>query len=475
METSLAGGGQGLFELNVTEGSKYSEQFFKYCLRGTTLASLSDHQRSWCVFVNNSLLSVDHSPFRESDYLAEDGVTINKYPNFVWVVGWHKLFLTTFWEQSVFKLQQYGFTLSYGTPAATDKPQGGKPKAIAASTTSTSSAAATSVNALVPVPGSNPRTPAFKRCDGCGRNPSPTFEPGHATAACPFKLAKHPGANYHGPWDKSQSFKNLQLVPSRDGTGYRTLQYHRHAVQANGSWTLQHCDEGPDRPVFPKPTVSFPIAYNLTITDHYADLTSAFSLLNRNNSDLYGELLGQRISILIDTGATDYNYIARCLVHDFNLPIFKMSDPVRVRSVHGFSIVVDYAVVNVTLIYVLNTLSICIPCLVLDSSPRDVILGLPAITSYNLLNRFSDYFKALSSELAANQRLRFPGLSHRVSHTETLSLTDGSVGLERCTVISPIYPVLASIESYPYPRAPILDPAGFRTASTEAKATLHSI
>ena len=97
---------------------------------------------------------------------------------------------------------------------------------------------------------------------------------------------------------------------------------------------------------------------------------------------------GLPATVLIDTGATEYNYISASFVRKHRLYKFPLKHNIRVMSVHGQCIVNQYTLIDVNLLYP-NEVNIItlnrIPCIILDNSPRDVIIGLPTIIQYNII------------------------------------------------------------------------------------------
>jgi hypothetical protein len=144
------------------------------------------------------------------------------------------------------------------------------------------------------------------------------------------------------------------------------------------------------------------------------NITYAYSLIDRTSSHITGAIHGQPVSVLIDTGATDFNYIEKSVVNHHRLVDVKLSQHINVCSVHGSFIISSYSIVPVILSFGNSTVQMNIPCLILESSPRDVIIGLPAITQYNLLNRFRNYFETIGMELLVRQRELFPHLQTEV-------------------------------------------------------------
>jgi hypothetical protein len=190
--------------------------------------------------------------------------------------------------------------------------------------------------------------------------------------------------------------------------------------------------------------------------DHSVDITNAYSLLSRSDRNFIGTVHKMKTTVLIDTGATDFSYVARSLVQALRLPVYKMLSQIRVRSVHDTSIVSEYCIVPVTITYG-NYLRIymVLPCLILESSPRDIIVGMPAITEYDLLTRLGRYFKDIGKELHQRQAELFP---HLPLHRKMAGSGPGAPPPARQTEVNLMSTVLSTIQGYPYPRAPILPP-----------------
>ena len=138
--------------------------------------------------------------------------------------------------------------------------------------------------------------------------------------SCPFRKHHHPGANLSGSWEGSISQQELaNCIHDKSNKPFYCLQYGLHATLVNGVWTMVKITTGP-KPPNPK-VCQLPFS---SLGNHFLDHTPALSLCNRNESGVEGFMRGKRVSVLIDTGVMDYNYISRTLVDKMNflLPAF---------------------------------------------------------------------------------------------------------------------------------------------------------
>jgi hypothetical protein len=82
---------------------------------------------------------------------------------------------------------------------------------------------------------------------------------------------------------------------------------------------------------------------------------------------------------------------------------------------------------------------------------------MPAITKYNILDTFKEYFEEIGKELAQQQEQLFPHLRH---HKEVMiDSSPGTGSVIRQVGQIPISSTLASLQTYPYPRAPVIYPS----------------
>ena len=200
----------------------------------------------------------------------------------------------------------------------------------------------------------------------------------------------------------------LQNIKDKSGKPYTSLQYGRRVVCEDGMYKWQTIPERPQR----KSTTKITDIPSIESFDHLSNpkMVSILSLLSKGEGTFKGEVNGQAATILIDTGATDYNYISHRFVTLHSLPILAVSNCISVKSVHAASDLYDYCVVNVVVSYGnYASVTIDIPFLVLASDgPCDIILGMPAITQYNLLEIFKTYFSDKTDELLTKQANSFP-------------------------------------------------------------------
>ena len=216
--------------------------------------------------------------------------------------------------------------------------------------------------------GGNPAPP--QQCHGCGRQY-------HSREACSFGKSDngsgrpHPGFVNTGTWDKSQTARNLGQIKGSDGKPYRVLQYGKHAVkQADGTWHFDDCG-GPSKPP-PKAGGGQKVSTSQSLRrrsvgrDLTIDITSAYSLLHRKGTDeIEGQVRGDRVTVLLDTGATEFNYTSTTFVAQKKLPIYMLPYKLRVRSVHTISYVTKYTITPITMSTQTNIIELVIPCLIL--------------------------------------------------------------------------------------------------------------
>jgi hypothetical protein len=461
-----------LANVSVEASQSWSAAFVSRLQRATSDKSLSTNDKLWVQTMMTDLLNPSNTFFKPFDFQGTDGVKY-KYPSIRALCSWHHHYQQQKYDLFVVQASELGYT--YGVSSTSHDSEGGqralsksKMKAMLrkeswkAKTTkeaTTTPVTTTHVAATVgTTAGSNPTEPKLK-CDGCGRN-APATRGGHASTACPFKKTDnrfgkpHPGHNRAGTWETSDSFRNLQRINAPNGKPYQVLQYEREAKQIDGVWKFVKIEAGPENPNkanATKPKVHNQKSLRPTGSNRLIDITSAFSLLCRSDRNLQGYLGDVDTSVLIDTGATEFNFADRSYVIKNKLPLYTLPNRIRVRSVHDTSTVCQYTIVPLTIKFGNESLELSIPCLILESSPRDVILGLPAITQYDILNRFKTYFEEKGKELAEQQRRLFP-------HLDTVSVMNGPqsrpyIRENGQTLMST---TLTSV-SYPYARAPILD------------------
>jgi hypothetical protein len=183
---------------------------------------------------------------------------------------------------------------------------------------------------------------------------------------------------------------------------------------------------------------------------------------------LSGSVKGNSVSILIDTGAIDFNYVDSSIVTRCHLRLYSLPECIRVRSVHSVSTLSKYVVVPVNLITDSgHPINVIVPCLVLDVCPQDIILGMPAINQYNLLEAFATSFKARQQELADKQRRFFPHLPQQMMETPPASVQRVSRVSSGQSLIST---TLSPLESYPYDRAPVFSGSQLEVISAGQKS-----
>ena len=110
--------------------------------------------------------------------------------------------------------------------------------------------------------------------------------------------------------------------------------------------------------------------------------------------------------LYIKTGATEYYHISASLVQTKEYPL-PLEHHIRVMSVHGECIVYVLSIYTyidrVKLLYPsdVNIITLNpIPCIILDNSPKDVIIGLPTIIQHNIIEKLN-YYQALHLDFCA--------------------------------------------------------------------------
>jgi hypothetical protein len=189
-----------------------------------------------------------------------------------------------------------------------------------------------------------------------------------------------------------------------------------HAVAAgDGTYSLQPTPDGPERPHQNKQVRSspfMPIALQPTLSNSYLTLT--YDRVDRPECNLKGRIKGLLSTILIDTGATEYNYVSREFAERAKLHQFPLRHNVTVKSIHGQSQVNKYVLVDCDLLYKNNVNLITlkrIPCIVLDSCPRDLIIGLPTIVDNDLISKLRPFYEELSLDFDLLYQEMFPRLT----------------------------------------------------------------
>jgi hypothetical protein len=233
-------------------------------------------------------------------------------------------------------------------------------------------------------------------------------------------------------------------------------------VKVGDEWVFQEISAGPEKPKEVMALSSLPCSELESSEDllPFVDLLPLYSLAERSDWAIKGLVGGLEASVLIDTGASEYNFVRRNFVTASLSPIYKVHTPVRVKSVHGFSTVHEYTIFEVVVKYGLTTVTIEIPALILGDSPCDIILGLPAITQYDLLTRFGSYFNSKKAELAAKQTRQFshfnPASESAVFEMSGVDFIGEETSVREAGELKDS-PTL-TLRKYPYPRAPMLLP-----------------
>ena len=252
-------------------------------------------------------------------------------------------------------------------------------------------------------------------CFGCGRQ-------GHTRTICPFGKScpsgMHKDFNQMGPFVGSESHKRLQACKDGKGQPYNVLQCRLSANPLTGK--LDPITVGPT--VFTKP-VQVPRHYYYQHNNPYAvdcDLTECYSALSREASErdgpgLTGTVFGERVSLLLDTGSSDYNFISTAVIDLWGLQRHTLRQPVRVRSIHSTTTCHEYVIITLTISHLHESYSFSLPCIELSSAPRDVVVGLPTIQEHKLTDKFAAYFAQVEKSKLAAQRGMFPEFSLSIS------------------------------------------------------------
>ena len=234
-----------------------------------------------------------------------------------------------------------------------------------------------------PISGNRPSI----QCYGCGRL-------NHPRTKCPFGKScpqgMHKDFNSQGPWIGSESYRRLQACKDGQGRPYSVLQCRLAANPLTGK--LDPIATGP--PTYVKPAqVARPLYKhpNLVVD---CDLTECYSALSReankrSGMPLEGSIKGEPVSLLLDTGSSDYNFISTTVINLWGLQRYTLRQPVRVHSIHSTTICNMYVVINLTITFLGSSYSLSIPCIELPSSPRDVVVGLPTIQEHKLTEKFA--------------------------------------------------------------------------------------
>ena len=411
-----------------------------------------------------------------ADYMDSKGVA-RTYPSIRIVCSWYASWNEDNYTQWVVTRSEMGFD----TEEEVDQEPKKRKAAPAAAAPSTSTELHTLGNATAGTKDnaqkkkktqkseSSSTSTASTECQCCGRGPAKSGRT-HTRDNCNFRSTDnpskkpHPDAVMKGDFKKSEAYALLQKMKDASGKPFECLQYGRRVVCKDGKYEWQPTTEGPQRLKTQAKVSDTP---SNVVSDHstHLELVSILSLLNRGEGTFQGEVNGQEATILIDTGATDYNYINRRLVTSLHIPILDVNGDIRVSSVHAASVMYTYCIVNVVVSYGnYACVTMDLPCLVLDSdSPCDVILGMPAITQYNLLETFKSYFDDRTLELQAKQAHSFPHFQATSSSNSraqrevsgVFSMGDDTSGRQVGDLEGPFSLASDSIQ-FPLPRAPIL-------------------
>jgi hypothetical protein len=306
------------------------------------------------------------------------------------------------------------------------------------------------------------------KCEGCGRR-------NHSRETCHFGKCDqtngtkpHPDFVTKGAFEDSQTFKNLQKVTGPDGKPFRVLQYGKRAMkQGDGTFRLEDTAVGPARTSAPaglKKVNRRPLQHRGVGRNLFTDITSVYSLLHRRNANgISGMVRDCQATVLLDSGATEFNYVSSDFVSRHKFNAYDLPFKLRVRSVHTTSFVTKYSIIPIKLSMHNNPsimIEIVIPCLILSESPSDIIVGLPTIQQYRLTKLFDEYFENLSEETRKRIALTFPHLD-RHQGTNGTNLTDtpeeGSGSGYGQTLVSSIL-TNSRYAAYPSATTPILHP-----------------
>ena len=233
----------------------------------------------------------------------------------------------------------------------------------------------------------------------------------HETVNCTFK--SHP--DYQSNWPESTMAANyLKIVrngkPSSKSCILAGLKLHT-AKDNNGSevFTLVETDQGPKKPKkVGNNNIMLPISESVSIITEI-NLSHVYANLDRKDLNIGCRIGDIPATLLVDTGATEYNYISKefCVANKLNQYELKYS--INVTSVHGTTITRYYTIVDIHVITNYNQISIkSLPCVILDNSPRELIIGLPSFSKYKLNESLKSYFEAHAAQHDAQYAIMFP-------------------------------------------------------------------
>jgi hypothetical protein len=117
------------------------------------------------------------------------------------------------------------------------------------------------------------------------------------------------------------------------------------------------------------------------------------------------------------------------------LHVFPMRYNVIVKSIHGETKVNSYAIVDCDLLYpdIVNLITLKrIPCIILENSPRDLIVGLPTIIDNNIVQKLEPYYARLSLDYKILYSEMFPLLENVNLNNSTEYSDSAHVQLETC-------------------------------------------
>ena len=111
------------------------------------------------------------------------------------------------------------------------------------------------------------------------------------------------------------------------------------------------------------------------------------------------------ISVILDTGALEYNYISYKYAYDMNLDCTQLDRNIIVSSIDGSTVIKRFVIIP-KLTLVNNNKKFCVHnqiFLVLPHCPVNLIIGLPTIREHDLTSVFKDYFKSRHRRILRSQ------------------------------------------------------------------------
>ena len=97
-------------------------------------------------------------------------------------------------------------------------------------------------------------------------------------------------------------------------------------------------------------------------------------------------------SILLDSGAVDRNFVTCEFVNKYNLTKYKLTYPIKVKSIHGTETTNDVVITDITIRVGDEAVDIKnVELLVINEGPTDIILGMPTMLEHRVLARLTQH------------------------------------------------------------------------------------